>query len=78
MGGGIAYANNMLFVDSWDSNRIGAAPVNERVLIFKNLSNMLPQPTDELPYLSRCPVCGGAASTVVGQPDLYLHAAYQP
>ena len=65
--GGLAYANNMLFVV--DSNRVGAAPVNERVLIFKNLSNMLPQPADELPYLSRCPVCGGTAAVVLGQPD---------
>ncbi len=65
--GGLAYANNMLFVV--DSNRVGAAPVNERVLIFKNISNTLPQPTDELPYSSRCPVCVGTASVVLGQPD---------
>ena len=65
--GGLAYANGTLFVV--DSNRVGAAPVNERVLIFKNISNVLPQPADELPYSSRCPVCVGTASVVLGQPD---------
>jgi hypothetical protein len=37
--GGVAYANDMLFVA--DGNRIGAS-VNQRVLIFKNLSGNLP------------------------------------
>jgi hypothetical protein len=65
--GGVAYAADMLFVA--DSNRVGAAPVNERVLIFKNLSGNLPQPTDELLYSTRCPVCIGGADIVLGQPD---------
>src|SRR5580704_16649537 len=65
--GGVAYANDMLFVA--DGNRVGAAPVNERVLIFKNLSGNLPQPTDELFYYTRCPVCIGGANVVLGQPD---------
>jgi uncharacterized protein (TIGR03437 family) len=65
--GGVAYANNMLFVA--DANRVGAAPVNQRVLIFKNLSNFLPQPTDQLAYTSVCPVCVGNADVVLGQPD---------
>ena len=65
--GGVAYANNMLFVA--DGNRVGASPVNQRVLIFKNLSGNLPQPTDELFYYTRCPVCIGGADVVLGQPD---------
>jgi hypothetical protein len=65
--GGVAIANNMLFVA--DANRVGAAPLNQRVLIFKNLSNFLPQPTDELAYTSSCPVCVGNADVVLGQPD---------
>jgi uncharacterized protein (TIGR03437 family) len=65
--GGVAYAADMLFVA--DGNRIGASPVNERVLIFKNLSSNLPQPTDELFYYTRCPVCIGGADVVLGQPD---------
>lgn len=64
---GLAYANDTLFV--CDSNRVGASPVNNRVLIYRNLSQMLPAPTAELPYLKRCPVCGGRATLVLGQPD---------
>ena len=65
--GGVAYANNMLFVA--DGNRVGAAPVNQRVLIFKNVSGFLPQPTDVLQYTTPCPVCVGNADVVLGQPD---------
>ncbi len=64
---GLAYANDTLFV--CDSNRIGAAPVNHRVLIYRDLSQMLPAPTAELEYNRRCPVCTGAATLVLGQPD---------
>jgi uncharacterized protein (TIGR03437 family) len=65
--GGVAYANDMLFIA--DGNRIGASPVNQRVLIFKNLSGNLPKPTDELFYYTRCPACIGGADVVLGQPD---------
>jgi hypothetical protein len=64
---GIAYADDMLFVV--DANRVGAAPVNQRVLIFKNLSGALPKPTDELFYTRPCPVCVGTADVVLGQKD---------
>ncbi|MBM3774042.1 MAG: hypothetical protein FJW37_02675 [Acidobacteria bacterium] len=64
---GLAYANDMLFVV--DSNRVGADPLNDRVLIFRGLSQMVPKPTDELVYDRRCPVCVGEASVVLGQPD---------
>jgi NHL repeat len=65
--GGLAYANDTLFVT--DANRVGSVPVNHRVLLFKNLSNSLPAPTDELFYSRRCPVCVGEASVVLGQTD---------
>ena len=65
--GGLAFANDMLVVT--DSNRVGAAPANHRVLIFRNLSSTLPAPTDELPLGERCPVCTGRAEVVLGQPD---------
>ncbi len=65
--GGLAYANDTLFVA--DSNRVGASPINNRVLIFRNVSGFLPKPTDELSYSQKCPVCVGAAATVIGQPD---------
>jgi uncharacterized protein (TIGR03437 family) len=64
---GLAYANNMLFVA--DANRVGAAPVNNRVLIFQNLSDQLPAPTAALPYTTICPACVGTANIVLGQPD---------
>src|ERR1039458_8078158 len=64
---GIAYAANTLFVA--DSNILGAAPVNNRVLMFQNFSSQLPEVTAELPYLTTCPVCVGTATVVLGQPD---------
>src|SRR5260370_5857658 len=73
--GGVGYAKNMRFVA--EGKRIGATRVNQRVLIFKNLSSMIPKPTDELPYTPylslaanpRCPVCQGTADVVLGQTD---------
>src|SRR2546421_4736393 len=56
---GLAYAADTLFVA--DSNRVGATPSNHRVLLFQNLSGMLPKPTDSLIYDSKCPVCVGHA-----------------
>jgi uncharacterized protein (TIGR03437 family) len=64
---GVAYANNMLFVA--DSNRIGATPSDNRVLIFKNVSDVLQSPTAQWDYTQRCPVCVGQASIVLGQTD---------
>jgi len=65
---GLAYANDTLFVV--DSNRMGATPVNHRVLLFKNLSNQLPAPEAELEVnFNRCQICVGAANVVLGQPD---------
>jgi hypothetical protein len=65
--GGVAYAGNTLFVA--DSNRLGALPSNHRVLVFSNVSNSFPRATDPLLPVSKCPVCVGQASVVVGQPD---------
>src|ERR1019366_26377 len=64
---GIAYAADTLFVA--DSNRVGASPTNHRVLLYQNLSGMLPRPTDPLTYNTKCPVCVGRATLVLGQPD---------
>jgi len=43
---GLAYAADTLFVA--DSNYAGSSPVNNRVLLFGNLSSQLPAPTAEL------------------------------
>jgi uncharacterized protein (TIGR03437 family) len=65
---GLAYANNTLFVA--DANRTGATPVNNRVLIYRNLTSQFPPPNIEPPNQGlRCPVCGGIADVVVGQPN---------
>jgi hypothetical protein len=64
---GVAYANNMLFVA--DSNRLGAVPTANRVLIFPDVAGVLKTPTDEWSYNQRCPVCVGQATVVVGQKD---------
>ena len=66
--GGVAYANDTLFVT--DANRLGAAPLNHRVLVFRNVSGQLPTLTGSIPPdLSRCPVCTGRADLILGQPD---------
>ena len=64
---GVAYAADTLFVA--DANRVGATPSNHRVLLFKNLSTMLPAPSAELTQNTACPICVGQASVVLGQPD---------
>jgi uncharacterized protein (TIGR03437 family) len=70
---GVAVANNTLFVV--DSNLHGLyPPVNNRVLIFNNISQFIYNPTDQIPQGGRCPVCVGTpsvgqASVVLGQPD---------
>jgi uncharacterized protein (TIGR03437 family) len=65
---GLAYANDTLFVA--DSNRAGASPINNRVMIYKNLSSQFPDPPLIPPNQGgRCPVCGGTASIVLGQPN---------
>ncbi|RPI09423.1 MAG: hypothetical protein EHM65_09170, partial [Acidobacteriales bacterium] len=65
--GGLAFAQDTLFVT--DANRVAAAPINHRVLLFKNLSATLPNPTDRLEWTRECPVCLGTASLVLGQKD---------
>src|SRR6185369_17650681 len=74
---GLAYANDMLFVV--DSNRVGASPQNNRVLIFPSLSTNLPSPTAALPKDSevRCQVCTGVASVALGHPD-FSKSDYDP
>jgi uncharacterized protein (TIGR03437 family) len=75
---GVAYANNMLFVV--DSNHLQAPPLNNRVLIYKNTSRYIYNPTGEIPQGARCPVCVGSAGVggadlVLGQPDLVTTTA---
>lgn len=64
---GLAFANGTLFAA--DANLQGAAPVNNRVLLYQNMAQQLPAPNAALPYTTLCPVCVGQASVVVGQPD---------
>jgi uncharacterized protein (TIGR03437 family) len=65
---GIAFAGDTLFVA--DSNRVGYTPINNRVLLFEHMSQILPTPLGQIPaYSGTCPVCGGQATLVLGQPD---------
>jgi uncharacterized protein (TIGR03437 family) len=64
---GLAFAGDTLIVA--DSNRVGATPSNHRVLLYQNISGMLPSPSAQLDYNRKCPVCLGQASVVLGQPD---------
>lgn len=75
--GGLAYANNTLYAT--DANHLGLLPNNNRVLVFNNVQQQIPPPDAEIaPYTGRCPVCGGAASLVVGQPDFTTNAQITP
>src|SRR5690348_6493429 len=66
--GGVAFAGDTLFVA--DSNRIGFQPVNNRILLFQNISQTMPAPLASIPaFQGRCPVCVGKAGVVLGQPD---------
>jgi uncharacterized protein (TIGR03437 family) len=69
---GLAYVNNMLFVV--DSNHLQIPPINNRVLIYTDISKFIYNPTDQVPQGGRCNVCVGSvgvggATNVVGQPD---------
>lgn len=65
--GGLAYANNMLFVA--DSNRVGSVPLNHRVLIYRSVDGDTLPVNDPIPQFTRCPACRGIADTVLGQTD---------
>jgi hypothetical protein len=77
--GGVAYANDSLIVA--DSNGIGGTPINQRVLIYRNVSSFVPDRRAMVPQTdARCPSCVGQATSVLGQPDFYtteLRAAGQ-
>lgn len=64
--GAVAFANGKLFIA--DANRLNLTPINNRVLVMD--TSTFPKATDEIqPYLSRCAVCVGEASVVLGQKD---------
>ena len=65
---GVAYGANTLVIA--DSNRVGAQPNNNRVLIYRDLSSQVLSPYAEFPQTdTRCPACIGKATSVLGQPD---------
>jgi uncharacterized protein (TIGR03437 family) len=65
--GGVAVAGNKLFIA--EGNRIGATPINNRVLIYNNLSGFIPAIEAVPPQEKTCPVCVGTADVVLGQPN---------
>src|SRR5262249_25745541 len=75
--GGVAYAAGTLFVA--DSNRLGILPNNNRVLMFNNVNGPFYGPSDEIPpAIGRCPLCGGQANVILGQPDTVTVDAPNP
>lgn len=63
---GVAYAANTLIVA--DSNRVGAEPNNNRVLIYRDLDQQVIGLREMFPQDDkRCPACIGKATTVLGQ-----------
>ena len=75
--GGLAYAAGTLFAT--DSNRLGILPNNNRVLMFNNVGQVFPGPSDEIPpFTARCPLCGGQANVILGQPDTSTVTAVNP
>ena len=70
---GIAFAGNTLFLV--DANRFGLNPVNNRVLLYTNITQSMPQPMDPIAaYIARCAVCVGTPTVVLGQPDFTTSA----
>ena len=65
--GGLAAAGDRLFIA--EGNRIGASPVNNRLLIYNNLGGFILD-EDLAPGQDKtCPVCVGRPDVVLGQPD---------
>ncbi len=65
--GGVAVGGDRLFIA--EGNRIGATPINNRVLIYHDLNGIVPEPTDELEQNGPCPACIGTPDVVLGQTD---------
>jgi uncharacterized protein (TIGR03437 family) len=87
---GVAFANGTLIVA--DANRQGGFPVNNRVLIYKDIVSQFPAPHDEIVQNGTpCPICLGyqpgnvppggtpwtGATTVLGQPDFVSYLPNQ-
>ena len=70
---GLAFANNTLFVA--DANIVGSPPVNNRVMIYQNMSQQLPAPNAALQYNTLCPVVRGIGQPGSGPAELHQHSA---
>ena len=75
---GLAYADGMLFVA--DSNRVGALPQNNRVLMFN--TGQIPSVDADLatlkPFNPHCYLCGYPAQNVLGQPNFTTSTDISP
>ena len=70
---GVATAGDRLFIA--EGNRVGALPVNNRILIYNQLSGFLPPVDAQLPQDAACPACVGLPDVVLGQPDFETFTA---
>lgn len=73
---GVAFGGNTLFIA--DSNRLGATPNNNRILIYRNVSSFVPAIHDVPPQGTRCPACIGSPDVVLGQKDFETAEAVRP
>ena len=66
--GGVAFANGTLVVA--DANGLGATPVNHRIMVYRDLPEIVRDIRAEFPQgnAERCPACIGKATNVLGQP----------
>ena len=59
--GGVAYGGDILLIA--DGNRVGSQPLNNRVLVYRNVGSFLPKPDDEFPQGAVCPLAIGVTSS---------------
>lgn len=65
---GVAFAADTLVIA--DSNGVGGSPINNRVLIYRNVSSFVPDRKAPFPQNDpRCNACVGVADVVLGQPN---------
>ena len=65
---GVAYGGDVLVIA--DGNRVGSQPVNNRVLVYRNVSSFVPGPGAELEQTSLCPACRRKGGCRVGPAGL--------
>jgi uncharacterized protein (TIGR03437 family) len=76
--GGVTFANGTLVVA--DANGVGASPVNHRIMVYRDLPEIVRDIRAEFPQEGepRCPACIGKATSVLGQPTFEQPTEIKP